>query len=68
MEDEKIIALYWQREESAISVTAEKYEPYCTAIAHSILRSLRACFFREKSCGRSHLSVDNNMMYAIISI
>ena len=41
MEDDKIIALYWQREESVISVTAEKYGPYCTAIAHSILRSRR---------------------------
>ena len=41
MEDEKIVQLYWQRDERAISVTAEKYGPYCTAIAHNILRSRR---------------------------
>ena len=41
MEDEKIVQLYWQRDERAVSVTAEKYGPYCTAIAHNILRSPR---------------------------
>ena len=41
MEDEKIVQLYWQRDEQAIGVTEEKYGPYCTAIAHNILRSRR---------------------------
>ena len=41
MEDEKIVQLYWQRDERAVSVTAEKYGPYCTAIARSILHSPR---------------------------
>ena len=41
MEDEKIVQLYWQRDESAVSATAEKYGPYCTAIAHRILHSRR---------------------------
>ena len=41
MEDEKIIELYWQRQEQAIGVTQEKYGPYCTAIAHNILQSRR---------------------------
>ena len=41
MEDAKIIELYWQRRESAIDATAEKYEPYCSAIANGILRSER---------------------------
>ena len=41
MEDEKIIELYWQREECAIDATAEKYGHYCTAIAHNILHSRR---------------------------
>lgn len=41
MEDEKIIELYWQRQEGAITATAEKYGPYCTAIADRILHSER---------------------------
>lgn len=41
MEDEKIIDLYWQRQETAIVATAEKYGPYCTAIADGILHSAR---------------------------
>ncbi len=41
MEDVKIIELYWQREEKAIEATAEKYGPYCSAIAGGILRSER---------------------------
>ena len=41
MEDEKIIALYWQRQESAITATAEKYGSYCSAIARNILHSDR---------------------------
>ena len=41
MEDEKIIELYWQRQEGAITVTEEKYGPYCTAIADRILHSVR---------------------------
>ena len=41
MEDEKIIELYWQRDERAIAATAGKYGPYCTAIARSILHSPR---------------------------
>lgn len=37
MEDEKIIDLYWQRDENAIKLTAEKYRNYCGAIARNIL-------------------------------
>lgn len=37
MEDEKIIQLYWNRDENAIPVTAEKYGSYCTGIARHIL-------------------------------
>ena len=37
MEDRKIVDLYWERDERAISVTREKYEPYCYAIARNIL-------------------------------
>lgn len=37
MEDEQIIALYWQREESAIAETERKYGTFCRAIARNIL-------------------------------
>lgn len=37
MEDTKIIALYWDRSEGAISETAAKYDGYCHSIAYNIL-------------------------------
>ena len=37
MEDEAILALYWQRDENALAATAAKYGGYCTAIARQIL-------------------------------
>ena len=37
MEDQKIIQLYWDRDEGAIPATADKYGGYCASIAHSIL-------------------------------
>lgn len=37
MEDEKIVQLYWDRNETAIPVTAEQYGGYCAAIAQNIL-------------------------------
>lgn len=39
MEDKKIIALYFDRDEQAIYETREKYGLYCTAIAYNILSS-----------------------------
>ena len=39
MEDEEIIALYFDRNEQAVYETREKYGPYCTAIAYNILSS-----------------------------
>lgn len=39
MEDSKIIDLYWQRSEIAISETDEKYGPYCHSISCNILHS-----------------------------
>ena len=39
MNDQKIIELFWERHESAISVTAEKYGKYCHTIAYNILSS-----------------------------
>ena len=37
MEDRQIVQLYWDRDEKAISATAEKYEPFCMSIAKNIL-------------------------------
>lgn len=39
MEDEKIVQLYWDRDEEAIPATARKYGQYCAAIARNILGS-----------------------------
>jgi len=38
MEDDRIVALYWERSETAIDETAQKYGSYCYAIAHGLLR------------------------------
>ena len=37
MDDERIVSLYWQRDESAIKETEEKYDRYLTKIAYNIL-------------------------------
>ena len=37
MEDNRIVDLYWARNESAITETASKYGKYCYAIAYNIL-------------------------------
>ena len=37
MEDEKIVGLYWDRNEQAIRESADKYGKYCKHIAHNIL-------------------------------
>ena len=39
MEDEKIIALYWERSENAIRETEAKYGKYCHTVAYHILHS-----------------------------
>lgn len=38
MNDEQIIELYWQRDETAIEESRTKYGSYCNTIAHNILR------------------------------
>lgn len=40
MEDSKIVELYWQRDESAISETQQKYGKYLTKIAYNILADI----------------------------
>jgi RNA polymerase sigma-70 factor (ECF subfamily) len=37
MDDAKIVRLFWDRDEQAITATADKYGGYCTAIAKNIL-------------------------------
>ena len=39
MEDSEIVALYWARDQQAISESADKYGTYCTSIARNILES-----------------------------
>lgn len=39
MDDNEIIELYWQRNETAIAATSEKYGRYCGRIANNILAS-----------------------------
>jgi len=43
MTDEKIIQLYWDRDERAIRETDQKYGSYLLTIAHNILRDYRDC-------------------------
>ena len=45
MEDKKIVELFWQRDERAISLTDAKYGAYCKTIANNILRN--ACDAEE---------------------
>lgn len=37
LEDNKIVQLYWERNQDAIPATAEKYGAYCASIARNIL-------------------------------
>ncbi len=39
MEDQKIVALYWERSEAAIKETEAKYGTYCHSVAYRILQS-----------------------------
>ena len=39
MEDSRIIDLYWERSESAITETSNKYGRYCYSISHNILHN-----------------------------
>ena len=37
MEDERIVSLFWDRDEQAITESSKKYGSYCRSIAHNIL-------------------------------
>ena len=56
MDDEKIIELYWQRNEDAITETASKYGKLCRFITGNILTSDRDC---EEVVNDTYLAVWN---------
>ena len=58
MEDEKIIQLYWNRNEEAILVTEKKYSVYCSSIARNILGS---CEDAQECVNDTWLSAWNSM-------
>lgn len=58
MEDEKIIELYFERNESAISETAEKYGNYLYKIAFNILSDKEDS---EESVNDTYMSVWNTI-------
>ena len=43
MNDDAIVELYWNRDESAIAVTQEKYNSYLMKIARNILSNTEDC-------------------------
>ena len=58
MEDAQIVQLYWDRNEEAIPVTAQKYGSYCTAIAQNILGSYEDA---EECVNDTYLNAWNTM-------
>lgn len=58
MEDEQIVALYWERSETAIRETAAKYEKYCYSIAFGILKNREDA---QESVNDTYLDAWNSM-------
>lgn len=58
MQDEKIVELYWQREESAIKETEQKYGRYLTQIAYNILADMEDS---KESVNDTYLGAWNSM-------
>ena len=58
MHDDAIVALYWQRDESAITVTQEKYNAYLMKIARNILNDTEDS---EESVNDTYLAAWNSM-------
>lgn len=58
MEDKEIVDLYWQRDEKAITETAEKYGRYCYSIAYNILSDTEDA---EESVNDTYLNAWNSM-------
>lgn len=58
MQDERIVALYWQRDEKAISETERKYGHYLTKIAYNFLFDLEDC---KETVNDTYLKAWNSM-------
>ena len=58
MEDEKIVSLYWNRDERAIAETEEKYDRYLTKIAMNILNDYEDS---RESVNDTYLAAWNSM-------
>lgn len=58
MEDEQIVTLYWDRDESAIRETETKYDRYLTKIAYNILADLEDS---RESVNDTYLAAWNSM-------
>lgn len=58
MQDEKIVALYWERNETAIHETEQKYGRYLTKIAYNVLADLEDS---KESVNDTYLSAWNSM-------
>ena len=58
VEDKSIVDLYWERNENAITETANKYGKYCFAIAFNILSDTEDA---EESVNDSYLNAWNSM-------
>ncbi len=58
MQDEKIIELYWLRDENAIQLTAQKYGKYLTQIAYNILSNIEDS---RESVNDTYLKAWNSM-------
>lgn len=58
MEDERIVALYWERNEQAISETEAKYDRYLQKIAHNILNNIEDS---RESVNDTYLAAWNSM-------
>lgn len=58
MQDDKIVELYWNRDESAISETQNKFDRYLTKIAYNILADLEDC---KESVNDTYLAAWNSI-------
>ncbi|MBQ6335114.1 MAG: sigma-70 family RNA polymerase sigma factor [Erysipelotrichaceae bacterium] len=56
MEDQKIVELYWSRDEQAITETKKKYDNYCFSISRAILHNQQDC---EEALSDTYLATWN---------
>ncbi len=56
MDDNKIVELYWNRDEQAIAETSSKYGNYCFSISRSILHNQQDC---EETVNDTYLATWN---------